>query len=161
MNLAKRLPAIITLLLASALGATLQAQTPVEKRTASEAKKTVAKAGDQPPTPRMMTRPTYPGKRRAAKKSGIVLIDFTIETDGRVQRAGAAWSSDRGFEAEAVKAVSKWRFEPAIIDGRKTATPMQVPIVFQFGDLRVPLNEAAKAVPEGVYRMSEFVVSVR
>ena len=85
---------------------------------------------DQQPQPRFQARPQYPFEMRRAGKSGEVVVDFIVDTNGDVQNAYARKSSQREFEAAAVQAVSKWKFRPGRKAGRNVNTHMQVPIVF-------------------------------
>lgn len=85
---------------------------------------------DQTPRPRFQARPQYPTELRRAGTAGEVVVDFVVDPNGDVQKAYALRSSDRGFEAAAVEAVSKWKFQPGQKGGRSVATHLQIPIVF-------------------------------
>jgi TonB family protein len=76
------------------------------------------------------SRPVYPAELHAKGISGEVLVDFIVDTNGDVRNAFAAHSSQREFEANAVQAVSKWKFAPGQVAGHDVCTHMQVPIVF-------------------------------
>jgi protein TonB len=89
---------------------------------------------DQTPEPRVRVAPTYPFEMRRAGVTGDVLVDFIVDTNGDVQNAYAAKSSQREFEQAAVQAVSKWKFKPGRKGGRNVNTHMQVPIVFNLND---------------------------
>jgi RNA polymerase sigma factor (sigma-70 family) len=85
---------------------------------------------DRQPTPRSQARPIYPAALRSAGTAGEVVVDFVVDENGDVQNAFALRSSQREFEAAAVEAVSKWKFQPGQKGGRIVATHLQVPIVF-------------------------------
>lgn len=85
---------------------------------------------DRAPVSQFQARPQYPFEMRRARIGGEVVVDFIIDTDGRVQLAHAIRSSRPEFEAAAVQAVSKWRFLPGQKEGKSVPTHMQVPIVF-------------------------------
>ncbi len=71
------------------------------------------------------------------KRNGIageVLVEFIVDANGTVRDAHAVRSSQREFEASAVRAVSKWTFRPGQKGGRNVATRMQVPIVFSLNE---------------------------
>jgi len=89
---------------------------------------------DQTPVPKYQARPQYPFEMRRAGIAGEVLVDFLVDTNGDVQNAYAAKSSQREFEAAAVQAVSKWKFKPGRKNGRDVVTHMQVPIVFTLNE---------------------------
>lgn len=85
---------------------------------------------DRQPTPRSQARPIYPAEMRSAGTAGEVVVDFVVDVNGDVQDAFALRSSQKEFEAAAVEAVSKWKFQPGQKGGRTVATHLQVPIVF-------------------------------
>jgi periplasmic protein TonB len=89
---------------------------------------------DQQPVPKLQGRPQYPFEMRRAGIAGDVLVDFLVDTNGDVQNAYAARSSQREFEQAAVTAVSKWKFKPGRKGGRDVVTHMQVPIVFTLNE---------------------------
>lgn len=89
---------------------------------------------DKIPTVRFPVKPVYPFEMRRAGIAGEVVVDFLVDTEGKVQNAFAARSSQREFEASAVAAVSKWVFTPGMRGGRKVITHMQVPIVFTLNE---------------------------
>jgi protein TonB len=89
---------------------------------------------DQQPQARFQSRPQYPFEMRRAGIAGEVVVDFIVDIRGDVQNAYAISSSQREFEAAAVRAVSKWRFRPGRRGGRNVNTHMQVPIVFTLND---------------------------
>ncbi|MBI4623852.1 MAG: TonB family protein [Verrucomicrobia bacterium] len=69
--------------------------------------------------------------------------DFVVAARGEVQNTSAAKSSQREFEAAAVEAVSKWKFDSGLKGGRAVNTHMQVPIVFTLSK-----NEGTPGTPE-------------
>lgn len=89
---------------------------------------------DQIPEPKYRVEPQYPFEMRRAGVTGEVVVDFIVDTNGNVINAFAAKSSQREFEANAVQAVSRWKFKPGKKSGRAVNTHMQVPIVFTLND---------------------------
>jgi periplasmic protein TonB len=89
---------------------------------------------DQIPEAKYRIDPQYPFEMRRAGVTGEVLVDFIVDTNGNVINAYAVKSSQREFEANAVLAVSKWKFKPGRRGGRNVNTHMQVPIVFTLND---------------------------
>jgi protein TonB len=85
---------------------------------------------DQQPVPTVQPRPTYPFEMRQTGTPGQVIVDFIVDTSGRVHNAFAASSSQRAFESAAVQAVAKWQFRAGRKAGRAVNTHMQVPILF-------------------------------
>jgi len=89
---------------------------------------------DQIPQARFRTPPQYPFEMRRAGIAGEVLVEFLVDTEGDVQNAFAARSSQKEFEAAAVQAVMKWKFRPGRKSGQNVVTRMQVPIVFTLNE---------------------------
>ena len=89
---------------------------------------------DQAPMPKFQARPQYPTEMRKKGIAGQVVVDFIVDTNGDVRNAYVLRSSRREFEAAAVAAVSKWKFQPGRKGGRAVETHMQVPIVFTLNE---------------------------
>jgi TonB family protein len=85
---------------------------------------------DQKPIMKYGAPAQYPSALRKAEIEGEVLVDFIVTSEGKVVKAFATQSSHRDFEAAAVAAVSKWKFQPGTKSGRPVNTHMQVPIAF-------------------------------
>jgi len=89
---------------------------------------------DKIPEVRYRTDVQYPFEMRRQGISGEVTVEFIVDVNGAVNGAFAVKSSHREFEANAVAAVSKWKFTAGQKNGRKVNTRMQVPIVFTLND---------------------------
>ena len=89
---------------------------------------------DKIPTPTVQGRPIYPFEMRRAGITGTVTVQFIVQKNGTVRDAYALKSTQREFEAEAVKAVSKWKFKPGQRGGAPVDTRMNVDIVFSLND---------------------------
>lgn len=85
---------------------------------------------DQQPTPRRQVPPVYPPALRSAGTTGEVVVDFVVDTDGKVQGAYAKRSSNAALETAAVEAVRQWQFEAGLKSGQRVKAHLQVPIVF-------------------------------
>ena len=85
---------------------------------------------DQQPMATYQPSPIYPYVLKAQHVSGQVLVGFTVNTQGQVENASVLRSTEPGFEASALQAVSKWRFRAGRKDGNAVNVSMQVPIVF-------------------------------
>jgi len=73
-----------------------------------------------------MPQPAYPPQARRAGHTGTVLVEFTVDTNGRVISAVAKSSSGwPALDAEAVRAVRRWTFPPGGV------MKLQRPIDFQ------------------------------
>jgi protein TonB len=89
---------------------------------------------DNTPRPCRQVQPLYP---QAAKQSGLggdVLVEFTVDESGAVIEPRVVRSSDRVFEEPALRAVSRWQFEPGRRDGRTVRFRMALPLVFSMSD---------------------------
>jgi TonB family protein len=77
-------------------------------------------------------RPVYPVELLRAGISGQVVVDFRLDSEGRVVEAHAAASTDSRLEQSAVDAMRGWRFLPARSGGQPIGMHMQIPMVFTF-----------------------------
>jgi len=89
---------------------------------------------DRVPRTRLQVAPLYPPEARRDGRSGTVTIEFMVDEAGNVVVPRVVGSSDRVFEAAAVRAVAKWRFEPGRRQGRIVRFRMAVPIHFNLNE---------------------------
>jgi protein TonB len=76
--------------------------------------------------------PRYPTIARRRGYEGRVIIQVTVLPNGGVGRATVKRGSGyRVLDKAALKAVQRWRFQPAERNGRPTRATLDVPIVFQ------------------------------
>lgn len=85
---------------------------------------------DRVPEARVQVPPDYPHAMRQSGAGGSVLVEFDVDTAGRVVRAAAIRYTDREFVEPAVRAVRKWRFEPGRRHGKAVPFRLAVPIEF-------------------------------
>jgi protein TonB len=78
--------------------------------------------------------PDYPLALRQAGVEGEVVIEFDVDTTGRVITARVAQGGLPEFEQAALRAVLRWRFEPGRRDGRIVPFRMAVPIGFRVSE---------------------------
>lgn len=75
--------------------------------------------------------PAYPGRSLRRGDSGEVLVRALVGADGRPRQVEVARSSShRALDQAAVRAVRRWRFEPARRQGRPVSQVVQVPVAF-------------------------------
>jgi protein TonB len=86
---------------------------------------------DRIPEPVLQTAPLYPLALKREGSSGVVKVEFVVDTDGRVLEPFVIETSHSGFNDAAVSAVLKWKFRPGVRGGKKVNTRMAVPIVFE------------------------------
>lgn len=72
--------------------------------------------------PLVRVEPNYPRKAARSGTEGWVEVQFTVLKDGSVSAAKVVKAEPRRiFNREALKAISKWRFNPKMIDGKAVA----------------------------------------
>lgn len=77
-------------------------------------------------------RPTYPPAAFRAGEEGTVVVRVDVDASGNPTSASVETSSrSRDLDRAAVEAVKKWRFEPAIKDGKPVASAANVPVEFK------------------------------
>jgi TonB family protein len=74
--------------------------------------------------------PVYPAQARMARIAGSVMLDATIATDGTV-RSAKVIDGPTLLTESAVAAVRRWRFSPAVLDGKPTEMQARITIVFK------------------------------
>lgn len=86
---------------------------------------------DRHPEPVVQIAPTFPFNLKRDSIEGRVVVEFVVDTEGRVLGATAVDSSHPGFEEAAVTGVGRWKFRPGQRNGRPVNTRMRVPILFR------------------------------
>lgn len=90
--------------------------------TAGEGSKGLFDLADLDQKPRATSQtPPQPTARTRAKAPGSAWIIFIVDRDGRVRDARVQRSTDTVFEAPALAAVKRWRFEP----GKRNGEPVE------------------------------------
>jgi TonB family protein len=110
------------LLLLLALAATQGAQ---EGREPAEVRGAI-----QPPKKLKNVSPEYPEDARKAGLQGVVVLECTIDTEGRVTKVDFL-KGPVPLKEPAVKAVEKWRYSPTLLDGRAVPVIMTVTVNFE------------------------------
>lgn len=96
------------------------------------------------------TKPEYPLAQRASGLRGEVLLDFTVDIEGRVTNPVVVRTLNPAFNEPALDAIRQWTFEPGRRGGVPVPTHMQVPVLFQLdgrrggGDAGVSITSKAK-----------------
>lgn len=94
---------------------------------------TAGRAGaiDSPPVPVSSPAPQYPRAALRRRESGNVLLRVHVGADGVPYAVDlVSGSGSRHLDRAATDAVRKWRFRPAMRDGRPVSGAVQVPISF-------------------------------
>ena len=133
-----------TLLLALSLGvgfaawATQPAQEQGNTQVASA-------AGGEPSMPEDLqgNPPLYPKLAVDQKLSGKVVLLVDVAADGKVTGIAVESSKPAGvFDAAVVEAAWKWKFKPALENGKAVAGRVRVPV-----DFRIPANDDGAGAP--------------
>ena len=76
--------------------------------------------------------PKYPELLRSAGITGEVMLEFVIDTAGRVEQGSAriVSSTHRLFDAPALAVLASWRFRPARIGGLPVRARVHFPLYF-------------------------------
>jgi len=100
-----------------------------------------ALAAFQPAKALNQSVPNYDFQLRKENCEGAVIVALSIDAEGRVSNASIAGSSNRVFEEPTLDAVYKWRFTPAMQDGK--AVPMKALqlVTFSNEDSTTPTSE--------------------
>jgi len=80
---------------------------------------------DRDPLPLVRVEPQYPQQARQRKLEGWVQVRFTISSAGSVKDAAGVKSSNSVFERSALQAVSKWKYQPQMQEGKPAEAPDQ------------------------------------
>lgn len=107
------------------------------------------RVGNDIPVPRKVkdAPAAYPSDALAAGAQGVVVLDATIEPDGKVSTARVVRSVPF-LDAAAISAVSQWEFTPTVVDGRAVPVIMTLNVSFKRPDgLGPPLASTAPTTP--------------
>jgi protein TonB len=85
---------------------------------------------DQGPRVLHQVPPVYPPELRKRKLEGTVYVVLFVDRDGRVVQPVVESSPHEAFNAPALEAVRRWRFEPAVAHGEKVRSKVRYPIRF-------------------------------
>jgi TonB family protein len=105
------------------------------------------KAVNRQPMIAKIVRPVFPRALRLTRTSGQVVVDFIVDTTGRVRNPVAVRSTHEAFSGHAVLAVRQWVFEPGLRNGQLVNTHMQVPVLFQFSEVEDAGPRKSSRVP--------------
>ena len=74
-------------------------------------------------------RPVYPPDAQANKITGVVIVEATIDAQGKVRNARVLRSIPE-LDAAALDAVRQWEFEPTLLNGQPVPVIMTVTLNF-------------------------------
>jgi TonB family protein len=85
---------------------------------------------DVPPKVLDGMRPEYPELEADRREKGYVVIICTIGVDGKASDFAVELMTNPAFAYEAVRAIEKWHWAPALKDGHPVAQKVRVPMHF-------------------------------
>ena len=89
---------------------------------------------DRTPRTTNQVAPIYPHSQKNLGLSGEVLVSFVVDEHGRVRDPVAIEATNREFADAALRAVTRWRFEPGKRNGMPVRFRMSLPIRFKVGE---------------------------
>ena len=87
--------------------------------------------GITPPHAVFTPDPDYPESLRKHKVSGTCVLGITVDKEGLVRDVHVTRSSDKRLDQNAIDAVKRWKFEPAMRDGKPVAVLTSVEVDFR------------------------------
>jgi len=87
--------------------------------------------GVKPPRPTYQPMPEFDEKARKSKTEGTVVLSMIVTRDGRTADIKITKSLTPGLDAQAIKAVTQWKFDPATKDGEPVAVRVAVETSFR------------------------------
>ena len=93
----------------------------------------VFRVGGGVSAPRILDQPDpeYSEEARKAKYQGICILWTIIGPDGHPREVKVARSLGMGLDQKAIEAVKRWKFEPAMKDGKPVAVQINVEVTFR------------------------------
>lgn len=89
---------------------------------------------DKIPEPLFQPSPIFPPALKRDVSRARLLVEFVVQTNGKVTEVRVLSASHAGFDEAAITALSRWQFRPGIRQGKKVNTRMQVPLDFNVDD---------------------------
>jgi len=86
---------------------------------------------DREPLPLVRVEPQYPPQAARRGLEGWVYVRFTITTAGSIKDAVVVKSSHNVFERAALAAVSKWKYQPQMKDGKPVEATTETVLRFE------------------------------
>ena len=87
---------------------------------------------DQPPRVIRKIDPLYPFAAKRKGLEGAVTLKFIVTKEGKVVEASVVKGEPPGiFDSSALKAIIRWRFKPAIKDGKSVDVIIMAPLAFK------------------------------
>jgi TonB family protein len=76
--------------------------------------------------------PEYSKEAKKKKYEGVVVLLAVVTTEGKATNINVAKSPELGLDEKAIEAVRKWRFKPAMKDGKPVPAQVPIEVTFRF-----------------------------
>jgi len=83
-----------------------------------------------PPRVTRRVDPQYPASAASARLTGDVVLSVEVDENGQISRTGVVKELPMGLTREAQRAVEKWGFEPATLNGKPVRQAIEVLVHF-------------------------------
>jgi protein TonB len=123
-------PVQVTIEMAFTLRSPGAAQAPRASEPAPETIYETKTPGITPPRVVKRVHPAYTAEARAARIQGLVELECVVLSNGTIGDVRVVKTLDPGLDAEAIKAVRQWRFEPGAKDGQPVAVRVAIEMTF-------------------------------
>jgi TonB family protein len=76
-------------------------------------------------------KPPYPESARAAGIEGSVILSAVVDAEGKPTRIRVTRSMGSEFDSTALQAVSQWRYQPTLLNGRPVEVMTDITVAFK------------------------------
>lgn len=83
------------------------------------------------PTPIFSPDPEFSDEARRAKYQGVCMVSLIVDAQGNPRNIHVVQTLGMGLDEKAIEAVQKWKFKPAMKDGR-TPVPVMITVEVDF-----------------------------
>lgn len=83
----------------------------------------------KPPAKVRGSAPIYPPVAKQARAQGVVILEATIGTEGKVKDVKVVRSA-KLFDDAAIAAVRTWEYKPTMVDGQPVQVILTIPVNF-------------------------------
>ena len=83
-----------------------------------------------PPRATFSPSPEYSSEARSAHYQGVCVLSLIVETNGHASHIRVASSLGMGLDEKAIEAVKRWKFKPAMQNGKPIPVQVAVEVAF-------------------------------
>jgi TonB family protein len=85
----------------------------------------------RPPKATYTPEPEFSERARNARYQGLVVVSAVVDESGTVKPVAIIRPAGLGLDEQAIAVMKKWRFEPALRDGKPVSVQMSLEIAFR------------------------------